>query len=179
MRRSTAVQRGRHEAQLRLVSADEICDQVNEALSAVARRAFEIFERNGRRLGHDLEDWLQAEREVLHPAYLNLSETDAALTVELEVPGFTEKDIQVNVEPRRVTVTGKREAREQTRKGKTVYSEQRSDEILRTVELPSEVDPAHRALKATYDQGVLTITLPKSGKAVVREIKVEPKAAGT
>ena len=74
-------------------------------------------------------------------------------------------------------MTGKRESREEKRKGKTVYSERRSNEILRTVELPCDVDPAHRAIKATYDLGVLTITLPKSGTAVVREIKVEPKAA--
>jgi HSP20 family protein len=109
---------------------------------------------------------------------LDISETDAALTVELEVPGFTEKDIQVSVEPRRLTVTGKRESREEKRKGKTVYSEQRSNEILRTVNLPCEVNLAHHAIEATYDQGVLTITLPKSAKDVVREIKVEPGVAG-
>ncbi len=63
------------------------------------------------------------------------------------------------------------------RAGKTVYSEQRSNEILRSVDLPCEVDPAHGAIKATCDQGVLTITLPKSAKAVGREIKVESKAA--
>ena len=179
MRQSTAVQRARHEAPLRLVSADQILDRMKETFDAVARRAFEIFERNGRRLGHELEDWFQAERDLLHPVCVDISETDSALTVELEVPGFTEKEIEVSVEPRRLTVTGKRASREEKKKGKTVYSEQRSNEILRTVELPCEVDPAHRALKATYDQGVLTITLPKSGKAVVREIKVEPKAAGT
>ncbi len=178
MRRSTAVQRARHEAQLHLVRPDQIFDRMKETSDAVARRAFEIFERNGRRLGHDLENWFQAERELLHPVYLNISETDSALTVELEVPGFTEKDIDVSVEPHRLAVTGKRESREEKRNGKTVYSEQRSDEILRTVELPCEVDPAHRAIKATYDHGLVTITLPKSGKAVVREIKVEPKAAG-
>ena len=177
MRQSTAVQRAGHAAHLRLVSADQIVDRMKETMDAVARRAFEVFERNGRRLGHDLEDWCQAEAELLHPVSLDISETDSALTVELEVPGFTEKDIQISVEPHRLTVTGKRESREEKRKGKTVYSERRSNEILRTVELPCDVDPAHRAIKATYDLGVLTITLPKSGTAVVREIKVEPKAA--
>jgi HSP20 family protein len=108
---------------------------------------------------------------------LDISETDSAVRVELEVPGFSEKDIQVSVEPRRLRVTGKRESQEEKRQGKTVYSERSSNEILRTVELPCEVDPTHRAIKASYDQGVLTITLPKSGKAVVREIKVEPKVA--
>lgn len=178
MRQSKAVQRARREAQLHLVRPDQIFDRMTETFDAVARRAFEIFERNGRRLGHDLENWCQAERELLHPVYLDISETDSALTVELEVPGFTEKDIQVSVEPHRLTVTGKRESREEKRKGETVYSEQRSNEILRTIHLPCEVNLAHHAIKATYDQGVLTITLPKRSKDVVREIKVEPGVAG-
>lgn len=177
MKHSTAVQRSPHAAQLRLVSTNQIVDRVNKTLNTVARRAFEIFEHNGRRLGHDLEDWFQAESELLCPVSLDVSETDSAVTVELEVPGFREKDIEISVEPRRLTVTGKREAREEKKQGKTVYSERSYNEMLRTLELPCEVDPAHRAIKATYDQGVLTITLPKSSKAVVREIKVEPKVA--
>ncbi len=177
MKHSTAVQRAPHAAQLRLVSTDQIVDRVNTTLNTVARRAFEIFEHNGRRLGHDLEDWFQAERELLCPVSLDISETDSALTVELEVPGFREQDIQIGVEPRRLTVTGKREAREEKKQGTTVYAERSSNEILRTLALPCEVDPAHRAIKATYHQGVLRITLPKSGKAVVREIIVEPKVA--
>jgi len=31
----------------------------------IARRAYRIYERNGRRDGHDLEDWLEAERQIL------------------------------------------------------------------------------------------------------------------
>jgi HSP20 family protein len=177
VKHSTAVQRAPHEAQLHLVGADQMVDRVNTTLSTVARRAFEIFDHNGRRLGHELEDWFQAERELLCPVSLDISETDSAVTVELDVPGFREKDIQISVEPRRLTVTGKREAREEKKQGKTLYSERTSNEILRAVELPCEVNPAHRAIKATYDQGVLRITLPKSGKAVVREIKVEPEVA--
>jgi len=178
VRQSTAVQRARHGAQLHLVRPDQLFDRMKETFDAVARRAFEIFERNGRRLGHELEDWLQAESELLHPVCVDISETDSALTVELEVPGFTEKEIEVSVEPRRLTVTGKRESWEEKRKGKTVYSEKRSNGIFRTIELPSEVNPADEAIKATYDRGVLTIALPKRGTAVAREIKVEAGVEG-
>jgi HSP20 family molecular chaperone IbpA len=181
MRRSTRLQHARHEAQLHLVPPDQILDRMKETFDVIACRAFELFERNGRQVGHDLEDWFQAEKELLHPAYLNISETDAALTVEFEAPGFTEKDIQVSVEPRRLTVTGKRESLEEKKKGKTVYSEQRCNEIFRTVDLPCEVDPTPRAIKAIVDRGIVTITLTKSGTtsghAVVRAIKVEPSVA--
>jgi HSP20 family protein len=176
MKQSTEVQRARPGAHLHLVRPDQIFDRMKETFDAVARRAFEIFERNGRRLGRDVEDWFAAERELLLPATVEISETDSALTVEVDAPGFTEKDFEVGVEPHRLTVTGKRESREEKRKGKTVYSERRSNEILRTITLPSEVDPTHSAIKATYAQGILTITLPKRGKVTAREIKVEAKS---
>jgi HSP20 family protein len=150
---------------------------MKETFDAVARRAFEIFDGNGRRFGHELEDWLQAEAELLHPTHLDISESDKTLTVRAEVPGFREKDIEVSVEPRRVTISGRRESAVEEKKGKTVYSEHCANQFFRAAELPAEVDTTSSAVKATYDQGVLTITLPKVEQARGRQIKVEPKSA--
>jgi len=119
-----------------------------------------------------LDDWLRAEAELLHPLHLEVSETDDALTVQAEVPGFSEKDIQVSIEPRRLTISGKRETIEERKKGKTTYSERCSDQIFRAMDLPVEVDTASSAVKAQYDRGVLTITLPKVEKVRGREIKL-------
>ncbi len=177
MKQSKAVQRATAAPFLRLVSADETLDRMKETCDAIARRAFEIFDGNGRRLGRDLADWLQAEAELLHPVHLDISDTEQALTVRAEVPGFREKDVEIDLEPRRLTITGKRESREERHKGKTVYSEHCSNEIFRVVDLPSEVDTASSAIEATYDRGVLTITLPKREKAKAREIKVESRPA--
>lgn len=177
MKQSAAVQQGRHAPPLRLVSAEQMLDRMKEAFDAVARRAFEIFEGNGRRFGRELDDWFEAETELLHPVHLEISETDAALTVRAEVPGFTEKDIEVSLEPRRLTISGKRESAEERKTGKTVHSERCCNQIFRAVDLPAEVDTASHAIKAVYDHGVLSITLPKLAKAKGREIKLEPKAA--
>ncbi len=174
---STAVQEARQAPPLRLVSAEQMLDRMKEAVDAVARRAFEIFEGNGRRFGRELDDWFQAEAEVLHPVHLEISETDAALTVRAEVPGFTEKDIDVSLEPRRLTISGKRESTEKRKTGKTIYSETCCNQIFRAIDLSAEVDTASSAIKTVYDRGVLTITLPKVEKAKAREIKLEPKAA--
>ena len=174
---STAVQQARQAPPLRLVSAEQMLDRMNETFDAIAGRAFEIFEGNGRRFGRELDDWFQAEAELLHPVHLEISETDAALTVRAEVPGFTEKDIEVSLEPRRLTISGKRESREEGKTGKTVYSERCCNQILRAVELPAEVDTASSAIKAVCDRGMLTVTLPKREKAKAREIKLEPQAA--
>jgi HSP20 family protein len=177
MKQSTAVQRARARAHLRLVSSDQIFDRMRETYDAIARRAFEIFEGNGRRFGRDLEDWFRAERELLHPVHMEISETEGDLTVVVEVPGFTEKDIEIHLEPRRLTISGTRESTEEHKKGKTVYTERCSNRIFRVVDLPAQVDATNAAVQATYDKGILTITLPKPVKQEGRQIKVEAKPA--
>lgn len=176
-KQATAVQRATEGTHLRLVSSDRIFDRMRETIDAVARRAFDLFEANGRIFGRDLDDWLRAERELLHPLYLEISETDGALTVEVEAPGFTEKDIEISLEPRRLTISGTRETAEERKKGTTVYSERASNRIFRIVGLPAEVDTASTAINATYDKGILMITLPKLAKPEARQIKVEAKPA--
>lgn len=138
----------------------------------VARRAYELFASSGFTDGHDMEDWLFAESELFGKMPVELSQTESELTVSAGVPGFTEKDIEIRVEPRRLFIAGKREEEsEDKRKGETVYSE-RSNEMFRTIDLPLEVDPDK--VKATLSKGELEITLPKKdiGKKVVVEQKI-------
>jgi len=139
----------------------------------VARRAYELFASSGFTDGHDMEDWLFAESELFGKMPVELSQTESELTVSAGVPGCTEKDIEIRVEPRRLFITGKREERsEDKRKGETVYSE-RSNEMFRTIDLPVEVDPDK--VKATLSKGELEITLPK--KEIGKKVAVEQKIA--
>ena len=55
------------------------------------------------------------------------------------MPDFEAEDLQINVEPRRLTISGKKETKEEQKKGKAVYQEQCSNEILRVIDLPAEV----------------------------------------
>ncbi len=88
-----------------------------------------------------------------------LEETDEEIRVHAELPGFTSSDIEVSVEPRRVIITGKRESQEVDKQGDAVYTEQCSDEIFRTLDLPAEVDVMK--VTATLKDGVLNVQLPK------------------
>ena len=58
------------------VKYGSLFDQVEDTFNALARRAYEIFEGNGRAFGRDLENWFQAERELLHPVPVNVTESD-------------------------------------------------------------------------------------------------------
>jgi len=154
-------------------TTDDVFDRIQKTYDSIARRAFEIFDSNGRWLGHELEDWFRAESELLHPVHLEITETEEKLAVRAEVPGFTNKDLTIDVEPQRLTIAGKHVAQEENKKGKTVYSERCAKEILRVVHLPAEVDSSK--VNATLKDGVLNIEMPKVAQA--KTIRVEPKVA--
>jgi len=44
------------------VKLDTLMEQIETTFNALARRAYEIFDGNGRAIGHDLDNWFQAER---------------------------------------------------------------------------------------------------------------------
>lgn len=171
---STAVQRAREPSPPVVAGFEDISSRMKEAFDAITRRAFEIFEGRGRISGRDLDDWLQAESEVLHPVHLEVDETAGALTVRAEVPGFESNDLTINVEPRHLTISGKRETNnKEQKKGKSVYREQCSDEILRSVELPSEVDASQTT--ATLKNGILELHMPRVAKGSPTRVQVKAR----
>jgi HSP20 family protein len=90
-----------------------------------------------------------------------------------EVPGFNDKELEISVEPRRVTISGKRETNKEEKKGKTFYSETGCDQILRVVDLPVAIETDK--VTATLKNGVLEVAMPKA--ATARSIRIQPKTA--
>lgn len=163
-----------HVAPFKLTEFERMFDRMREMQELISRRAFELFERGGRVFGRDIENWSRAESELLHPVNISIEETDEGLKLQAEVPGFKAEDLEVSVEPHRLTITGKREsAKEEQRKGKTLYSERRAERIMRVVELPAEVDTG--GVSASLKDGLLEFTMPKSVPA--RKITIEKRAA--
>lgn len=150
-----------------------LSDEIQQMFDSVARRAFQIFESNGRRFGNDVENWLKAERELFHPAHLDVSESDQGFTVRAEVPGFAAKELEVNIDGHRLTISGKREKHEERKDKKSVYSESCSGQVFRVVDLPASVkaDDATASLK----DGILEVEIPKAQPA--KQIAVQSKSA--
>jgi HSP20 family protein len=170
---ATVTKRSEESIAIKQVRPGSLVEKVNNIFDRIARRSFEIFEANGQTSGHDLENWFKAEGELLHPVHLNMSETDESVIVQAEVPGFAGRDLEVSIEPRRLTITGKRETSKEEKKGKTVYTETCCDELLRIVELPAEVDVDKAT--TTLNEGVLGLTIPKVAKA--RTVPILTKSA--
>lgn len=170
MGEATAVKRA--EELIKPIKHVSLFDQMENTFNAIARRAYEIFESNGRAFGHDLENWFQAEKEFLHPVPVAIAESDGTFEVTAEVPGFTEKEIEIGVERCRLTISGKREAKKEEKKGKTIWAESCSDQILRIVDLPAEIETDKAT--ATLKNAVLELTLPKVTKT--HALRIHPKA---
>ena len=168
---ATAMQPAKTLGVARLTETENVLDRMQQAYDSIAKRAFEIFDNNGRWFGHDLSDWLEAESELLHPVHLEIADTDEALTVRAEVPGFNAKELDIHVERNLLTIAGKHESKQENKKGKTIYTERCAKEILRSVYLPSDVDGSK--VNATLKDGVLNIELPKAPHA--KSFHVEPK----
>jgi len=170
---ATAMQPASVPVPVKLSATGDVFNRIQQTYDSIARRAFEIFDNNGRSLGNDLEDWFRAESELLHPVHLEIAESDDNLTVQAEVPGFSTKELEINVEPRRLTIAGKHEAQEESKKGKTIYSERCAKEILRVVDLPAVVDSSK--VSAMLKDGLLKIELPKAAHA--KAVRIEPNTA--
>ncbi|HEY2646206.1 MAG TPA: Hsp20 family protein [Candidatus Acidoferrales bacterium] len=169
---ATGTQIAKTSAITRLNETENVFDRMQQAYGAIERRAFEIFENNGRWFGNDLSHWLQAESEFLHPLHLEIEEANEALTVRAEVPGFTAKELEIQVQGNRLTISGKHESKEENTKGKSIYSERCANEIFRSIELPSDVDGTK--VNATLKNGVLNIDLPKAPHT--KSVRIEPKS---
>ncbi len=138
-------------ARPRIVSCELVRGRSEEVRDAVARRAYEIFERRGRVDGHHDEDWRQAESEVLFPLAVTVADAGECLTVAAAVPGFDACDVEVCVEPRRVTIAGRR-------RGEVGAPEHRT-RMFRAVELPEDVTTCDAI--AAVEDGVVEVTLRK------------------
>jgi HSP20 family protein len=165
--RGAAIQRTQTSTALKIVEPEKLFDQIEQTFNAIARRAFEIFDESGRILGRDLENWFRAESELVHPIHIEMAENDHELTVRAEVPGFAANELEVSVQPRQLTISGKREKEKKGKK--TIYREWCSDQLLRVIGLPAEVN--RKKVTATLKNGVLELVVQKA--APVKKIGVK------
>src|SRR5436189_704205 len=75
-----------------------IRDEIKNIEKRIMKRAYEIFQDNGV-LGRDLENWMQAEQELVWKPALELSERNGEFLLAVAVSGVDPKDIDVEVTP--------------------------------------------------------------------------------
>jgi HSP20 family protein len=107
---------------------------------------------------------------------IDVDETDQAYRVSAELPGLTEKDVEINLRDNTLTISGEKRSEHQEEKGGRRYAERTFGRFERTIPFPAEVD-ADR-VDAVFRNGVLTVTLPKNEKAQDKTRRIEVRSQG-
>ena len=133
-------------------------------------RIFDSFNRN----------WGFGAFPELTGAYmprLDVTEDSKVFTVTAELPGISEKEIDLSISGDTLTIRGEKKE-EKEDKGKDFYWMERSyGSFQRSVSLPAEVQPDK--VEARFNKGVLTITLPKTVEAQKQTKRIPVKPANT
>jgi len=157
------------------VPGDLIFEFASEIKDSIERRAYELFEARGFEHGHDREDWLNAESEILLNLPTDITEGETEFTVHAYVSGFSGKDLELQVAPRCLCISGRHEESSEETEQKAVASQRRSKRIFRMLNLSSEIDPD--GVKATVHDGLLEIKLSKVGAREKERLVAKAAAA--
>lgn len=103
---------------------------------------------------------------------IDVKEDDAAYTVHAEIPGVPKDDIQVSIDGNVVSLRAEVQQKDEKKEGeKVLRSERYYGAVERSFQLPADVDAAQA--KAKYDNGVLTLTLPKKQSGATQRLKID------
>ena len=103
--------------------------------------------------------------------------TDAdSVTIEAALPGIKPEDVDITVENGTVTISGRTAEERTADEGSYVLQEIRRGSFSRTVALPNGLEPDKA--KATFENGILRLELPKAEQLKPRQIKISPVTNG-
>jgi HSP20 family protein len=150
-------------------------DQFNE---------FRIFEENMNRMFEKI--WgIPVNRSLLLPGerttigavekyrkpFIDLVETDKEVIATVEMPGLDKGDIKVNLTEDKLEISAETKHEEEKKEKGYIYKERSSGSFYRMVSLPSSIDSDNST--ASYNNGILLITMPKTEIKKKTPLKVE------
>lgn len=121
-----------------------------------------FLEGTPRRRGEERGEWLPS---------LDVSETKNELVVKAEVPGMDAKDIDISLSDGVLTIKGEKKQEKEEKEADYHLIERSYGAFTRSIQLPKEVQGGK--INASYKDGILRITLPKSEEAKKKEIKIK------
>jgi HSP20 family protein len=133
-------------------------------------RAFKTMFRghNGNRL------WSAENSLAAISPNVDVSETDKEITIIAELPGVKESDVNVSIQDNTLIISGEKKS-EKKEENKTYHRVERSyGKFIRSFPLPFEVKT--NAVDATFEKGLLRISIPKPSRAETKSNSVKIKS---
>ena len=117
-----------------------------ESISANIRsKAYELFLMRGNSPGSDVDDWLQAERQLMWLPDTELSEKEKEFQVRIDMQGLEPKDIHIIALPNSIVLHAEPKSRD--------------SKLLQRLDFPAPVNPDR--VTAKLDKGILQVVAPK------------------
>lgn len=112
-------------------------------------------------------------REGIWQPPVDIYEDENSVVIKAEVPGVDQKEIDIRIEDNTLTIRGERKHSQEVKKENYHRVERYYGSFQRSFSLPHTIN--QEKVKATCEQGVLTITLPKREEKKPKQISVEVK----
>jgi HSP20 family protein len=103
---------------------------------------------------------------------MDISETQDVVVIRAELPGVESNDVQISVTDRTLYLSGEKKVKKVMRGEQFYRVERRFGSFSRKIELPCSVEVEE--IKATYENGVLMIVMPKCKDRNGSRVKVKP-----
>ena len=125
----------------------------------------------------DIEPNIRSSMTISMPnPAIDIAEDDKGYKLTAELPGMTEKDIDITVNDDMLTLKGEKKQEAEHKEKNYTLSERSYGAFQRSFWLPESVDRSK--IDANFAKGILTVSLPKSPAAATQAKKIEVKAAG-
>src|SRR5271165_3517530 len=138
---------------------ETLLQRINAITDDIRQRAFNLFERRGGTTGSDVDDWLQAEQEVVSSPASELIENTNDFRARVALPGFDAKDLEVTATPEALLIRAESTHTHEGKEGNVHFCELSGKSVFRRLDLPAEIDVDK--VTASLDKGVLELIAPK------------------
>jgi HSP20 family protein len=143
-------------------------------------RLFDDFEWGSwrspfRRALFDVEPFLRGEVTWGKVPAVDVADTATSYEITAELPGLDERNVEVKLSDGTLTIRGEKKEEKEEKKRDYYLSERHYGSFQRSLSVPDGVDA--EKIEATFKNGVLTVTLPKTVEAQKKEKKIEVKTA--
>ena len=129
-----------------------------------------LFDDFGRTmLGKDI-----MKNEMYRSPAVDVRETEKGYVMEVDLPGYSENDIDISMQDKVLTLSCKKENNEEKKEGGYLIKERNSAEFKRRFNFSDDID--EKAISATFENGVLEVSIPKKAETKPVQIEVKRKA---